>query len=142
MINPNWPKWIQRSILKQFVTGLAGHTVLAETQNVNKDNLDHWFEVRIDIKFRQLQGNSYKAIVDVNILVIGAKKDNIYTCKILTGLAASVFGDISILDDSDNRVFCLCPEGDIIDTYYGETELQANIEQATVEGTLETIILT
>lgn len=141
MINANWSKWIQRAVVTQFVNGVVGHTVLSETEDIDKNKLDHWCEVRVDITYTHLNGSSYKVKVSTNVLVVGAKKDNIYTCKILTGLVASIFGDISVKNDSGVYQFCLRLDGDVIDTYYGEIEDQANMEQATVEGTLESIIL-
>lgn len=141
MINPNWAKWIQRAVVKAFATGLAGHTVLSETEDVDTNDLDHWFTVRIDETFTHLQGSEWKVTVVVDILVMSAKKNSIYNGKTLLGLVDAVFADISVKDDSNNHKFCLRLDSDIINTYYGEVEGQANIEQATVEGTLESIIL-
>lgn len=141
MVNINWSKWIQRAILKHFKNNLSGHTVFLETENVDKNNLDHWFEIRVDIKYEQLQREQYLATVTVDILVMSTKKNNIYNAKILTGAVASVFGDISVIDDNNINRFCLRLDSSIEDTYYGEMEQQANMEQATVEGTLVTYIL-
>lgn len=141
MVNPSWAKWIQRAVLKNFTLQLPGYTVLAESDNVDKNDKSEWFEVRLDINYEHLNRNSYKAAVDVNILVMATKKQNIYNAKLLTGAAAAAFGDISVVDDSGNQKFCLNLIGKIEDTYYGEVENQANMEQATVEGTLEAYIL-
>lgn len=141
MINTNWAKWIQRAVLKHFKNNLSGHTVFLETENVDKNNLDHWFEVRIDINYKHLNRDQYLATVTVDILVMSTKKSNIYNAKMLTGAVASAYGDISVVDDNNIYKFCLRLDSDVIDTYYGEIEQQANMEQATVEGTLVTYIL-
>jgi len=144
MINANWSKWIQRAILKHFKTNLSGYTVFLETEDVDKNSLRTWIEVRLDITYHHLQGNKYRVTIPVDILVMSAKAGNIYDAKSITGLVASAFSSIQVYDDSEPTrlpVFCLRPKGQIVDNYYGETELQANMEQATVEGIYEAHIL-
>lgn len=141
MINPNWAKWIQRSVLKNFVTTLAPHKVFAESDNTPKNKLDHWYEVRVDITYTHLQRNNYRANVSVDILVMSSKTNNIYNAKVLSGLAASGFEDITVYNDADTYKFCLKLVGEVIDTYYGEVKNQEQMEQATVEGSFEAFIL-
>lgn len=141
MINENWSKWIQRDILKHFTNNLpADYNVISETADVDKNAFDKWCEVRVDIIYRHLQKNTYYAHVNVDILVVSTKQKNIYNCKIMTGKVAAQFDNISVIDSGVTK-FCLRVDGPVIDTYYGELETQANMEQATVEGAFEALIV-
>lgn len=142
-MNENWSKWIQRALLKYFTTNLPGLNLISETADVNKNQLTQWCELRVDIKYKCLHTIQWHAYVNVNILVVCAKKPNLYNMKSITGKIASVFADLPVINDNAGTAFCLRVDSDyeISDTYYGELENQANMEQATVEGVFEAFIL-
>lgn len=138
MINPNWSPWIERSILKHFRDNLVGVNVFSEKEKKNTDNLRQWIVIRLDILYRHLNRNSYRVIVNSDLLVVNTRDNNMYSHPTLCGLVASKYSTIPVLDDttpSPVQIGCLLHQGEIRDTYYGD--LNDKLHQTTLESVFE-----
>lgn len=134
MINENWSKWILRTITKHFRTNLSGISVFAEEERKNTDGLDKWIIVRLDIDYNHQQGSHYGILVECDLLVVSTKDNNIYSHRALSGLVASKFSSLSVLNDSAVSQFCLKPSSKVEETYYDTDD---NLHQTTVTCTFD-----
>jgi hypothetical protein len=150
MIDPEWTKWIHASIASHFKSAMTSAGLIFHLEGeVNRAEVDYqedWVELRIDGPDYYPAGNNrYRANVEVNVLIstIKGPDKNLYINKINCGKVAEAFTQIVVNDyDASVILACLQPNKDRIETNnFGQVQDRTNLEQATVEGHFDTILV-
>lgn len=118
-INPNWSRWIFASFTRHFKTNLpnGSPTLYIEGEDRRTENINDYFEFRINgPNIVELHGY-YKFEVGINILIVTKQNKNIHTIHNNAGLIASLFWrNISMLKlgadtlgvDDGSYLGCMC----------------------------------
>jgi hypothetical protein len=151
-VNKEWPRWIFASICKHFDARKQGISMYVEGQLRLVDDLQEFFELRIDgPNLTEVSHKYWKLYLEVNVLIQSIKDDaDFHRDQRLCGIIASAFTDIplfkyggSSVDDGTESLGCLTLLQDarskekITISHFGQIEPNTNLIQSTVEGHYE-----
>lgn len=136
-VNHLWYKWILRSITKHFKdmadnTGIYFHIGDNFTAGQNA-----FIELKVDGPIiSQLSRNYFRLLVGVRVFFSTDDNDNYQASAILSGLIASYFSEICLLNDEDEVIGRLLPNEEMRVNDFGIVR-DTKIKQGSVESVYE-----
>lgn len=142
MFNPNWPLWIESSVIRHCVLKLAAANIAYRTalEDVPPPS-DQYVQVVLDgPEIQNPSGDCYICDITVTLLIEFKVKDNIYDTARAVGVCMAMLESIPVYSDQ-GQIGCLIPVGAPQSRDWGSRDngvaSKKDIHQRTVECTLE-----
>jgi len=145
MINPNWARWIQISVLEVFkaMADINNIHLFIEGQERETQDYTEYIELRTDgPHIRKLSKNYYKLDFEINVLfTCHMDSTTMYGPQILAGLIEQTMQNICVYRYGDGDAFLgelqivMDKNNSVRTNQFGKIRSDTDLVQGTVEGT-------